>query len=817
MDTCTSSQRQLPLEQPPVTDRTFINGSVYFVDRDGYRVVFRWEMPIYRVALADEVHLREVAVNLRQSELATQEEIARAFGHSVITQSRWEHAFQKYGLDGLVPKKPCGRKPSLSRGQEGLVRKWFHQGLSNCQMAKRLSVDEATIRRTLKRLKLVRKTQASPILPGIEDPAPETPAAQTLATGAQTAKSETMETQAEEEVSPPVVEDRSETPAETAAAAGVPSLSSPEPVVAPQASPAPQAASRPSFTVDDDPHDRSGDRFLARVGCLEDAAPLFADHQSLPRAGVLLAMPLLVLHGLVDVLAKVYGSSLGPSFYGLRTMAVVLFLSALLRIKRPEQFKEYCPKDLGAVVGLDRVPEVKTVRRKLTVLAALKRGKELMDELARLRIARDEDRVAFLYVDGHVREYHGKSPLFSAKKPQRQVATPAATDTWVHDAHGEPLLVVTSEVNAHLTQVLEPIVADVRGLVGEHRRITLIFDRGGSSPKLFARLIAQGCDIITYRKGKVRKLPKRRFTIQREKIEGIEREYTICDRPRVRVGRLPNEAKKEGSKGKARKRYLWMREVRVLRDDDRQTSILTNRQDLSAVMVAYRIFYRWHQENYFKYMDEEYALDALVEYGTNELPESTDRPNPKWLRITRRLKEARAEVSRLSSDLGQAAAGNEEAARPTMRGFKIAHADLRKQLQKAQRRVKQLLQQRHKIPKRIPAKDRVALKTEKKLIADAIKMTAYQVETELLGLLQDYYARSGDEGRTLLQAVFQSSAQLEVAEGELRVAIASQSSPHRTAALAALCEQLDALAVPFPGTNLRIRLAVQADQPIISE
>ena len=49
-----------------------------------------------------------------------------------------------------------------------------------------------------------------------------------------------------------------------------------------------------SFTLDRDPHDRSGDRALARLGLLEDAAPLFADAECLPRAGVLLAVPLLV-------------------------------------------------------------------------------------------------------------------------------------------------------------------------------------------------------------------------------------------------------------------------------------------------------------------------------------------------------------------------------------------------------------------------------------------------------------------------------------------------------------------------------------------
>ena len=69
------------------------------------------------------------------------------------------------------------------------------------------------------------------------------------------------------------------------------------------------------------------------------------------------------------------------------------------------------------------------------------------------------------------------------------MATPAATDTWVNDTNGDPLLVVTSEMNANLTQILEPILQEVKTLVPEDRRITVIFDRGGYSPKLFARLI----------------------------------------------------------------------------------------------------------------------------------------------------------------------------------------------------------------------------------------------------------------------------------------------------------------------------------------
>jgi transposase len=783
----TSAQQWLPLEDGPSDGRTYVNESVWFVDHDGYRVVFRWHEPLYRVALDDTVHLRLVAVNLRQSQLVTQAEIARAFGHSVATQARWEQRYEQQGIDGLLPRRGSGRRRQLTKSQEALVRRWFAAGVSNLEMARRLGVGETTVRRTLRRLGLRREPR---------DRQPRLPLSEEQDKQEEGAKGGVAEG--------PAAEEQGTTRA----------------AVEPEREREGERSSRPSsddlpssgaWTLDHDPRDRGGDRALARLGLLEDALPLFADAEAVPRAGVLLAVPWLVRHGLLQAFCKLYGS-LRPSFYGLRTTVVTLFLCALLRIKRPEQLKEHRPGDLGQILGLDRAPEVKTVRRKLSRLAAAGQGKVLMEELARARIEEDRGRIAFLYVDGHVREYHGKHRLSQAKKAQRQVVTPAATDTWVHDAQGEPLLVVTSEMNAKLTQVLEPILDDVKRLVPPGRRITVIFDRGGFSPKLFARLIAAGFDVITYRKGKTRKLPQASFAQKRRKIEGVWREYELCDRPRVRVGRLHAKRNKRDAE---EPQYLWLREVRVLRDDGRQTPILTNRTDLEAVEVAYRIFDRWRQENFFKYMADEFALDALVEYGVENVSEAIDRPNPQWVKATKQLKQAKAEVARLRGELGEQAADNDEATRPTMRGFKIAHADLRRQLHEAEARVRRLFQKRKTIPKRIPATDIKTLKTEKKLLVDSIKMAAYQAETDLLSLLHDHYPRAADEGRTLLHAAFQSPGRLEVIDGELHVTLAHQSSPHRTAALAALCQQLDAMPTTFPGTNLRLRLTVEPQEPII--
>jgi hypothetical protein len=113
------------------------------------------------------------------------------------------------------------------------------------------------------------------------------------------------------------------------------------------------------------------DRLLAAMGLLEDATPLFAPAENLPRAGVLLAIPALVDSGVLAIAGKIYGS-IGPACYGLRTTLVACILLALLRIPRPEALKENPPADLGRIVGLDRMPEVKTLRRKLRQLAARK-------------------------------------------------------------------------------------------------------------------------------------------------------------------------------------------------------------------------------------------------------------------------------------------------------------------------------------------------------------------------------------------------------------------------------------------------------------
>jgi hypothetical protein len=548
------------------------------------------------------------------------------------------------------------------------------------------------------------------------------------------------------------------------------------------------------MSLDSDPANRFWDRLLACCGLLDDAAPIFGNIQALPGAAVLVAIPLFVANGVFRIANKVYGE-IGPAFYGLRTTLLTLLLMALWRVKRPEALKEYDPQTLGRVLGLDRAPEIKTVRRKLTRLASFQKAEQLGAELARLRVEQRGQLLGFLYLDGHVRVYHGQRKIPKAHVARMRLSMPATTDYWVNDQAGDPLMVITATANAGMVKMLPEVLREVRTLAGD-RRVTVVFDRGGWSPRLFAKLLEANFDLLTYRKGKARRIATHRFVACRAEIDGRTVEYQLHDQP-VRF-----------LQGKLR-----LRQIVRLRDDGRQTQVITSRFDLPAVEVAYRMFARWRQENFFKYLREEFLLDALADYQVEPDDPTRTVPNPERRAWDKRIRSARAEVAKLEQAYGAAAVDNPEQRRPTMRGFKIAHGQIGKQLRAARECLAELLIRRRGLPQRVEVGDLshgavVKLATERKHLTNLIKMVAYQTESDLLALVRPHYARSDDEGRTLLHELFHAAADIEVTDTELRVTICPLSSPHRTLAVQALCETLTETATVFPGSRFTMRFAI---------
>jgi transposase len=767
-----SSQELLILTNPEATasDRTWVpvNAHCALQGEGDRRVLTLRGLPIHTYAADDRTAEAWAMVSLVRTGAATQAEVARAFGCCTRTVRRHERRYEQSGMAGLGA--PAGRPPGamglprLLAPAIGQVRRWKEQGVSNRQIARRLGVCEKSIRNLLRRAGWARPeaaaTQLELTLPGAPD--------RSAPSGA--------------------------SPEEVRIPEPTPGSRPPEPLSTEE--PEDGGEETPPLTFDHDPAHRDVDRLLARRGLIDDAAPLFAQAGQVRGAGVLLALPALVAAGVLPAAQRIYGP-IGPAFYGLRSTLLTLLFMALLRIGRPEALKEHVPTELGLLLGLDRAPEVKTLRRKLQRLAERRRAEQFGAELARLRAARLGAVLGFLYVDGHVRVYHGKHRLPYAHVARMRLSMPGTTDYWVNDRRGDPLFVVTAPANAGLVRMLPDLLQRCRPLVGK-RRTTVVFDRGGYSPKLFLAIREAGFDLLTYHKGPFPPIDEQQFHRCQQRIDGRAVDYWLHDQEVLLL---------DGQ--------LRLRQVTRLKDGH-QTPILTSRFDLTSAQVAYRMFERWRQENFFKYMRQEFLLDALVDYQVE--PDDPERlvPNPERKQLDRQITEVRSQLARLAQDYGSAALTNPESQRPTMRGFKIAHGALAKEIRTLQQRLDALLAHRATAALRIPAGQAtkaavLKLAPERKRLTDLIKMVAYQTESDLLATIRPHYARADDEGRTLVQNILAGTGDIEVTATELRIRLAPLSSPHRTRVLAALCEELDRSATVFPGSRLTLRFSVQGE------
>jgi hypothetical protein len=333
-----------PYEEELFTHATEISSTVFVNDRvcvqteEDQRVISVHGVVFSHYSIKDRTAETYAMVLLFESGYADQNDIARCFGYSARSLRRYQERLRAGGLSALARPRgrpsgsPWGRKKTHKRDQTILRLKT--KGMSNRWIAGRLGW----------------KSDPDP-----EPDLPFLPEADSQAKRATVTVSKLIEIPPSAAEPPP--RQQAQFPIDSAAK-----------------------------SLDANPLDRSMDRLLAAMGLLDDALPLFAATRSLPRAGVLLAIPTLVASGLLSTAEKIYGS-LGPAFYGLRTTLVAYVLLALLRIPRPEALKEYPPGELGRIVGLDRMPEVKTLRGKLARLASLKGSYQLGREIARQRIA----------------------------------------------------------------------------------------------------------------------------------------------------------------------------------------------------------------------------------------------------------------------------------------------------------------------------------------------------------------------------------------------------------------------------------------------
>lgn len=549
-------------------------------------------------------------------------------------------------------------------------------------------------------------------------------------------------------------------------------------------------------------------RVAASFGVLDAVAPEFRPALDVPNGGVLFALPALLAMGLLQATDRYF--TLPKGYYGLDSLFLLLAFLALARLPSLESLRYCAPGEWGKLLGLDRVPEVRTLRQKVRLLAGDEQPSAWSAELCRQWMEAAPEQAATLYIDGHVRVYHGQQTKLPRHYVARQrLCLRATTDYWVNAMDGQPFLVVHQAVDPGLIKVIEQdMVPRLSGLPGQptaeqlqadprRHRFTLVFDREGYSPDFLQRMKDQRIACLTYHKYPGENWPADEFQPHAVTLASGQR---IVLPLAERGTRLSNG--------------LWVREIRKLTDRGHQTALLATDYQSALGPVAVAMFARWSQENFFKYARQHYGLDRLVDYGTEPISDPTPVVNPAYRRLDGQVRSTAGKLSRRLAQFG--AMTLEDPIDPAhVEPFLQRKAALQEEIDALQRELQAQKDSRRATPRHLtvaelPDEDRFAqLRTQSKHLIDTIKMVAYRAETAMANGLRETLGHP-DEARRLLQALYTTEADLlpDLDTQTLTVRLHHLANASSDAAIHKLCEELNATETVFPRTNLRLVLKV---------
>jgi len=472
------------------------------------------------------------------------------------------------------------------------------------------------------------------------------------------------------------------------------------------------------------------------------------------------------------------------TIFGVRAVALSLLFMTLLRKPTVESAKHLRRPEFGALIGTDRAPCVKTLRRKLETMAAQAKAAEFGRRLARHWVEEGIVSTRYLYVDGHVKEYSVKRAVQEYYSSKRRVATPGVHTYFVGDLAGRPLLYLSEPLSANLAHAMPGIVAAIREILGKGR-FTVIFDRGGFDHRLFKWLDSERIGFVTYQRGRP-DLPESSFARKETRFEGRRVRFDLAEDVAWVNGKGP-----------------WRRVV-VRAKNGHQLPIITN-LDVPAPRLTCLMRARWRQENLFKYMVEHYGLDHLISHGADPADPKAVIPNPEITRLERKIAELRQQATRMKASLGQAAL--EKGHRRSVRGLKIAQRGAVGRLRALEVDITKLKAARKALPSKVTiaesATGRVVLRGEHKAIVDRVKITAYNAEEWLLERLERHYQNPNDV-RDLLRSFAELPGDIRTTSTGVTVTLYPPNTPIHRRALQGLIDDLNAADTTYPGTDIPV-------------
>jgi len=531
-------------------------------------------------------------------------------------------------------------------------------------------------------------------------------------------------------------------------------------------------------------------------------------------------------------------------YYSLPAILLSLSFCFLLRVGSIEKISDGPPGELGKLLGLDRIPEVKTIRRKINYLSQGEQPDKWLSRLSKDWMANAPELAGVLYLDGHEEVYYGKANKLPRRYISRlRLAMRATTDYWVNDKLGQPFFSVSKHVSGSMIETIKQDIIprlekDVPNQPTEEmleqdsllHKFMIVYDRECYSPDFMIDMWEKRIACCTYNKYVKEKWPQEEFREyeienefgENEKIQLAERAVLLEGKE---TEKLPGpttvytfENTEDGAKTKATrkltqpKRKRWAREIRRLSDNGHQTSIITTNHKLSLVLIGMYMFARWCQENYFKYMIKNFGLDMFISNYRKKISDTTLLINPAWRKLDKLIRSINAKLKSLEAKFGALTyQGADSMDEKQLRKYNDKKANLQQDISIYRNQLNEHKAERSTIKKNItfaelPEDEKFeGVYNERKQLVDTLKMTAFRAEMAMASLVRDHTGKP-KEVRSLIVQFFKSDADILVDKQKriLHINIHHQPTNRDDVALKSLCKALNKTETEYPGTNMKI-------------
>jgi hypothetical protein len=536
----------------------------------------------------------------------------------------------------------------------------------------------------------------------------------------------------------------------------------------------------------------------------------FTNQTDLQHAGVLICLPALIAQGLLRYEGDF---TLEKGFYPTSSIFLSLAILSLLRVKTLSGAGSLPAGELGKTIGLDRIPEVKTLRTRIAQFCQITDVDKWRFNLSKDWMEDSPELSAVLYIDGHINLYYGKDTAPPKRFVSRmRLCLSGTTDYWVNDVIGQPFFVINktisqgliSAINEDLLDRFDKDVPDQPSHEELSRnkykcRYMLIFDREGYSPDFFFDLWQKRISIATYKKNVTDKWAEAEFSEYTGKLPfGNEKTIELAERGVL----LQN-------KGSDKK--IWAREIRKKSKSGHQTSIVTTNFTLSTIMIGLYMFARWSQENFFKYMMQEFGIDTLVSYLKEKISDTSILVNPEYRTLENLRKKLTSKLNTVKANFSSLILADTPIEKKEMEKYLIRKAELKAEIEQQIKEIEQVKEKKKTIPRKITYAELPEIEkfnnvvNQRKHFLDTIKLIAYRAETAMSNLIKQHMSHE-DESRLLLKQIYKTDANIIVDKQnkQLVVEIHRLTYWKDDRVLEKLCNFLNQTQTSFPDTKLTL-------------